>query len=138
MRTQDLTLKRARRLRQSLTGPEVGLWGHLRNRQLGGFRFRRQHPIGPYILDFYCPQARLAVEIDGSAHGHPDQIRHDARRDEWLATKGVRTLRIPSSWTKSPSAVLEIILDELRRNAPSGPPGHLPRERGRTRNGGDS
>ena len=119
MRTQDLTLKRARRLRQSLTGPEVGLWGHLRRRQLGGFRFRRQHPIGPYILDFYCAQARLAVEIDGSAHGHPDQIRHDARRDEWLAAKGIRTLRIPSSRTKSPSAVLETILDELRRNAPS-------------------
>ena len=119
MRTQTITLKRARRLRQSLTGPEVGLWGHLRRRQLGGFRFRRQHPIGPYILDFYCPEARLAVEIDGPGHDHPDQIRHDALRDEWLAAHRIRTLRIPSSWTKEPGAVLGTILDELRRNAPS-------------------
>ncbi len=119
MWTHDISLKRARRLRQSLTGPEVGLWGHLRRRQLGGYRFRRQHPIGPYILDFYCPEARLAVEIDGPAHGHPDQIRHDLRRDEWLTAKGVRTLRLPSSWTKASSAVLGMILDELRRNAPS-------------------
>ena len=119
MRTRDLTLKRARRLRQALTGPEVGLWQHLRNRQLGGFRFRRQHPLGPYILDFYCAQARLAVEIDGSGHHHPDQIRRDLRRDQWLALKGVRTLRIPSSWAKQPSSVLGAILEELQRNAPS-------------------
>ena len=102
-----------------MTGPEVGLWGHLRRRQLGGFRFRRQHPVGPYILDFYCPEARLAVEIDGSAHGHPDQIRHDATRNEWLWARGIRTLRIPSSWIKAPSGVLGTILDELRRHAPS-------------------
>jgi very-short-patch-repair endonuclease len=119
MRTQDITLKRARRLRQSLTGPEIGLWAHLRRRQLGGFRFRRQHPVGPYVLDFYCPEARLAVEIDGVAHGHPDQIRHDVTRDEWLAARGIRTLRIPSSWMKAPSGMLGTILDELRRNAPS-------------------
>jgi very-short-patch-repair endonuclease len=119
MRTQDITLKRARRMRQSLTGPEVGLWVRLRNGQLGGFRFRRQHPIGPYILDFYCPEVRLAVEIDGPVHSDPDQIRHDARRDEWLAMRGVRVLRIPSGWTKEPGAVLGNILDELRLNAPS-------------------
>ncbi len=86
-------------------------------------------PDRPYILDFYCAEARLAVEIDGEAHGHPDQIRHDARRDVWLAEKGVRTLRIPSSWTKRPSAVLDIVLDELRRNA-SPLPGPPPRQRG--------
>jgi very-short-patch-repair endonuclease len=119
MRTQDITLKRARRLRQSLTGPELGLWVRLRRSQLGGFRFRRQHPLGPYILDFYCAEARLAVEIDGLGHDHPDQIRHDARRDEWLASAGVRVLRIPSAWTKEPNAVLGLILDELRLNAPS-------------------
>jgi very-short-patch-repair endonuclease len=119
MRTQTISTKRARRMRQSLTGPEVGLWVRLRRRQLGGFRFRRQHPIGPYILDFYCPEARLAVEIDGAGHDHPDQVRHDLRRDEWLALKGIRTLRIPSSWVKSPGAVLGTILDELRRHAPS-------------------
>jgi very-short-patch-repair endonuclease len=119
MRTHTLTHKRARRLRQSLTGPEVGLWQHLRRRQLGGYRFRRQHPVGPYVLDFYCPEARLAVEIDGAAHGHPDQIWHDMRRDEWLLARGIHTLRLPSSWLKSPAAVLDNILDELRLRAPS-------------------
>jgi very-short-patch-repair endonuclease len=119
MRCDDISLERARRLRQSLTGPEVGLWVCLRRRQLGGFRFRRQHPVGPYILDFYCAEARLAVEIDGAAHAHPDQVRHDARRDEWLVARGIRTLRLPSSWTKSPGAVLGTILEELRRPAPS-------------------
>jgi very-short-patch-repair endonuclease len=58
------------------------------------------------------------LEIDGSVHGHPDQIRHDARRDEWLAERGIRTLRIPSSWTKSPAAVLGMILEELQRPSP--------------------
>jgi very-short-patch-repair endonuclease len=133
MRTQDFTLKRARRLRQALTGPEVGLWVRLRYRQLGGFRFRRQHPVGPYILDFYCAEARLAVEIDGPMHDDPDQIRRDARRDEWLAAAGIGVLHLPSSWVKDPNAVLRGIFDELQRNAPSGPLGHLPRGRGRTR-----
>jgi very-short-patch-repair endonuclease len=123
MRTQSSSLEHARRLRRCLTGPEVGLWVRLRRRQLEGFRFRRQHPLGPYILDFYCPEARLAVEIDGSVHGHPDQIRHDARRDDWLAERGIRTLRIPSSWTRNPGAVLGMILDELRSRAPSTPSG---------------
>jgi very-short-patch-repair endonuclease len=118
-RTQDISLKRARRLRRALTGPEVGLWVRLRNRQLGGFRFRRQHPIGPYILDFYCAEARLAVEIDGLAHGHPDQIAHDSRRDQWLTERGIRTFRLGASALKNPGTVLPIILDELRRNAPS-------------------
>ena len=105
----------------------------LRNRQIGGFRFRRQHPIGPYILDFYCAEARLAVEIDGGSHDHPDQIGHDMRRDEWLAGKGVRTLRLPASWTKNPGAVLQAILDELLLKAPSVAPRQLPRGRGSTR-----
>jgi very-short-patch-repair endonuclease len=60
-------------------------------------RFRRQHPVGPYVLDFYCTASRLAVEIDGAGHDLPGQMHHDSRRDAWLASRGVRTLRIAAS-----------------------------------------
>ncbi|MFN3779115.1 MAG: endonuclease domain-containing protein [Brevundimonas aurantiaca] len=90
------TRDRARQLRRSLTLPEVLLWQALRQRGLKGARFRRQHPLGPYILDFYCDAARLAVEIDGSSHEAPDQARHDARRTDWLSRRDVAVLRIPA------------------------------------------
>gem|GEM_PF-473205 len=94
LRTPTLTLKRARRLRRTMTLPEVLLWQELRGKKLQGLWFRRQHPIGPYILDFYCAQVRLAVEIDGGAH--EARTAHDARRDEWLFRRGMRVLRIPA------------------------------------------
>jgi very-short-patch-repair endonuclease len=61
---------------------------------LAGLKFRRQHPVGPYILDFYCVAARLAVEVDGMRHDEPDQIIHDRKRTAWLATRGIRVIRI--------------------------------------------
>jgi very-short-patch-repair endonuclease len=94
MPPSTLTLKRARKLRRTLTPPEARLWVALRGKALGDARFRRQHPLGPYILDFYCPALKLAVEVDGEGHGHPDQAAHDARRDEWLMGQGVKTLRV--------------------------------------------
>jgi very-short-patch-repair endonuclease len=92
--TPRVTRDRARRLRRELTLPEVALWAALRGKRLRGLRFRRQHPIGPYILDFYCDELRLAVEVDGQIHDQPDALRHDARRDEWLAAKGIRVHRV--------------------------------------------
>ena len=74
--------------------PERLLWSQLRRRQLDGLHFRRQHPVGPYILDFYCDKAKLAVEVDGYSHGVADQPARDLRRDRWLAARGVTTLRI--------------------------------------------
>ncbi|HEX7742749.1 MAG TPA: endonuclease domain-containing protein [Sphingobium sp.] len=59
-----------------------------------GLKFRRQHPVGPYVLDFYCASARLAVEVDGGFHDVADQIAHDQRRDDWLRSQGIRVLRI--------------------------------------------
>jgi very-short-patch-repair endonuclease len=79
-----------------MTLPEVVLWSAIR-RRVTGARFRRQHALGPYILDFYCPAARLAVEVDGIVHEGEGAARHDARRDAWLASKGVRVLRFPAS-----------------------------------------
>ncbi|MEI5549935.1 DUF559 domain-containing protein [Caulobacter sp. CCNWLY153] len=94
MRSPVLTLKRARRLRREMTLPETMLWQRLRGRREGGPTFRRQHPVGAYILDFYCSAARLAVEIDGAGHDTADQARHDARRDAWLASQGIEVMRI--------------------------------------------
>jgi very-short-patch-repair endonuclease len=66
----------------------------LRANRLEGIRFRRQHPIGPYILDFYCSAARLAIEIDGVGHDVANRARHDERREAWLAEQSVQVLRI--------------------------------------------
>src|SRR4051795_6949535 len=93
MRAPLLTFKRARALRRALTLPEVVLWQALRGGGVGGLRFRRQHPVGPYVLDFYCPALRLAVEVDGAAHDIPDQAGRDLRRDAWLAEQGIRVRR---------------------------------------------
>jgi very-short-patch-repair endonuclease len=93
MRAPILTFKRARALRRDMSLPEVVLWECLRGRRLNGLRFRRQHPIGPYILDFYCSSARLAVEVDGAAHDFQERARHDKRREAWLGEHGVRVLR---------------------------------------------
>lgn len=90
MRSSILTQKRAKALRRSLTRPEQTLWVLLRRNQLG-LHFRRQHALGPYILDFYCASAKLCVEVDGPVH--EERADKDARRDAWLAGQGVRTLR---------------------------------------------
>ncbi len=92
-----VTFKRARSLRAKMTLPEVLLWQALRRRRLAGLRFRRQHPIGPYILDFYCTSTRLAVEIDGSVHDSAEQIRHDERRSAWFASRNIKVVRIAAA-----------------------------------------
>ncbi|MFC3076592.1 endonuclease domain-containing protein [Phenylobacterium terrae] len=87
------TIARARALRRQLTPPEARLWAALR-RKAHGLRFRRQHPVGPFVLDFYCAPARLAVEVDGLSHIAGDRPERDERRDAWLAREGIRVLRI--------------------------------------------
>ncbi|WP_174298464.1 endonuclease domain-containing protein [Sphingomonas bacterium] len=90
------TQRLAKRLRRAMTLPEVLLWQALRPRP-AGLRFRRQHPAGRYVLDFFCPAHRLAVEVDGEAHSRGSQPRHDAARDDWLRGQGVRVLRVPAA-----------------------------------------
>ncbi|HEV2513887.1 MAG TPA: endonuclease domain-containing protein [Devosia sp.] len=96
MRGSIVTLKRAKRLRREMTLPEIILWGELRRRQLAK-HFRRQHPAGPYILDFYCSSRKLAVEVDGAAHDFVQQALHDERRDAWLNEQGIRVLRFSAA-----------------------------------------
>jgi very-short-patch-repair endonuclease len=87
------TVLKARRLRRPLTASEQALWATLRDNRLRGLKFRRQHPFGPYILDFFCVQAQLAVELDGSVHDQPDQKEYDANRTAYLESHGLRLLR---------------------------------------------
>ena len=89
------TVRHARRLRRTMTVPEVALWAVLRSRP-AGLKFRRQHPAGPFVLDFYCAAALLAIEVDGEAHDRGDRPERDQRRDAVLATHGIETLRVPA------------------------------------------
>ena len=84
MRAPKETIDNARHLRRSLSPPEARLWSRLRERAPGIPAFRRQHPRGPYVLDFYCAKARFAVEIDGWSHEIGDRPQRDFRRDAWL------------------------------------------------------
>ena len=76
-----------------MSKPEIVLWTHLKNHGVADAHFRRQHAIGPHILDFYCSALKLCVELDGITHSTPEAARHDAVRTEWLEAKGVRVVR---------------------------------------------
>ncbi|MGJ0239044.1 endonuclease domain-containing protein [Novosphingobium fluoreni] len=88
-------VRRARKQRRAMSLPEVLLWQELRKRPRG-LKFRRQHPADAYALDFYCLDARLAIEIDGQAHDFGERPSRDAMRDARLANSGIGTLRIPA------------------------------------------
>ena len=85
--------ERARELRNNMTKVERFVWSRLCRRQLAGFKFRRQVPLGPYFADFYCPSARLVVEVDGEGH---EEMR-DERKNTWLRVRGYQVLRISAS-----------------------------------------
>ena len=119
-------MQRAKALRRKLTPPEAALWLRVRKRQPDLPTFRRQHPFGPYILDFYCAQARLAVEVDGLIHTTTKKTDHDAKRDDWLTTQGITVLRVTASdiahdadeaahiiWTTALNLVLRVQPDQL-------------------------
>ena len=101
---------RRRELRTSLTPAEALLWRHLQRSKLQGRKFRRQHSVGPYILDFYCPSERLAVELDGAAHDHDAAERRDILRTTYLAASGVRVIRFENcDVVRNPEGVLASI-----------------------------
>jgi len=132
-------------LRKSISGTELRIWIRLRGRQLGGWKFRRQQPIGPYYVDFYCPAARLVIEVDGPGHDGDQPWAYDMRRQAWLEAEGYHVLRIPVEDIDEDAGdvaetLYNAILDQqelgLTRQAlrpmgppgagPSGPSGHLP------------
>ncbi len=83
----------ARALRHRETPAERLLWAALRSRRLDGLKFRRQHPVGPFVLDFYCPERKLVVELEGAVHGGPEATEQDAFRSAYLTQYGYRVLR---------------------------------------------
>ena len=95
IRSPSETVKRARKLRSEMSVPERLLWQQLRKRP-AAFKFRRQHPAGIYVLDFYCARLRLAVEVDGWAHDSATTIARDRNRSAFLQSQGIATTRIPA------------------------------------------
>jgi len=89
--------RRARELRKRATLTEEILWQRLRNRRCGGLKFRRQHPIGRYIADFYCAELKLVIELEGEVHHQPDQREYDTKRFEELELRGLKVLRLSNS-----------------------------------------
>ena len=107
-------LKKLRRqLRNDATPAECALWKHLKAGRLDNTRWRRQYSIGNYILDFYCPQYKLCIEIDGESHNNSTSDEYDATRTEFLNKQQVKVIRFENSdiWNN-----LENVLEEIKRN----------------------
>jgi very-short-patch-repair endonuclease len=100
-------------LRNALTPAEAFLWTQLKKRQLSGKKFRRQYSVGPYTLDFFCPEARLAVELDGASHFTIIGQELDAKRDLYLKEKGILVLRFEN---RDVFENLEFVLGVIRKN----------------------
>lgn len=109
-------LEAARSLRKNMTDAETLLWHCLRRKQLGGFRFRRQHPLDRYVLDFFCCEAKLAVELDGGQHNEPYTRARDDQRTAFLNNNGIQVVRF---WNhevfQNLEGVLQAIYDALRQ-----------------------
>ncbi|HEV2425483.1 MAG TPA: endonuclease domain-containing protein [Terriglobia bacterium] len=113
---------RRRQLRSSPTPAEARLWKGLRRANLEGRKFRRQHSVGPYILDFYCPECRLAVELDGQTHYDSMASEYDLRRVRYLESLNIRVLRFENRAVfDNPEGVLHQIREHLVRPESSGP-----------------
>jgi len=131
MTATDRAYKNARQFRRDLSLPEKLLWVRLRR---AAPRVRRQHPIGVYILDFYCPALKLAIEVDGAAHDMGDRPQRDEVRTAWLNEQAIDVLRIPAKDVlDDPDAVAGAIIAYCAERAgplhhpaaPDGPPPHL-------------
>ena len=125
-------LANARSLRGTQTSMESRLWRELRGRRFDGFKFRRQQPIGPYIADFCCFEAKLTIELDGGGHAHKDVAAYDRRRTEYMRSLGLRELRF---WNNDITDNLEAVLSTIEKaitgeNSPSPPVGEGRAKRG--------
>ncbi len=87
-------IKKARELRSQMTLPEILLWSKIRSKQLDGYKFRRQHPIFDYVVDFYCHELKLIIEVDGEIHFRKEQISFDENRDKILKINGYHIFRL--------------------------------------------
>src|SRR5581483_7191237 len=99
-------------LRNSSTAAEAVLWTYLKNRKLRGKKFRRQSSVGPYIVDFYCPECRLAIELDGAPHFAPNVDGYDQKRTEYLESAGLRVIRFENQDVRDN---IELVLEVIRQ-----------------------
>ena len=106
------TFQKAKELRQNLTKAERVIWEFLRKKETLGYRFRRQHPLGIYILDFYNHKLKLCIEIDGSYHNQREQQGKDAEREEYLKYNGINTVRFTNNQVLNHT---QDVIDNLRR-----------------------
>jgi very-short-patch-repair endonuclease len=98
-----------------MTDAEIKLWAVIRMKQLEGFQFYRQRIIGSYIIDFYCPKAKLVIEVDGSQHYESEQIEEDRKRDDYLKIRGFKVLRFNDNEVLTNiEGVLENILENIQ------------------------
>ncbi|WP_225204948.1 endonuclease domain-containing protein [Novosphingobium huizhouense] len=130
---QTGTISKARRQRRQMSLPEVLLWRFLKARP-DGIKFRRQHPSGPYVLDFYCSDARVAIEVDGRSHDMGDRPRRDASRDAYFAAEGIETLRIPAANIlddpeRAAASIVAFARSRLPLHHPAAPGGPPPRDK---------
>ena len=114
----------SRQLRNNMTDAEKHLWAKIRMKQLKGYQFYRQKPIGDYIVDFFCPKEKLVVEIDGSQHLSDETVEYDRIRDEYLSSLGLMVLRFTNTDVlKHVEGVVERIEQEMSlREIPLSPP----------------
>ena len=120
MRTTAVIQERAKELRRQQTRAEARLWRHLRSKQLYGLKFRRQHPVGRFIVDFYCAAHNLIVELDGDSH--VDQQTYDLARTQWLEERGRRVIRFTNSQVyQQLPAVLEAIAEACGKGETAAP-----------------
>jgi len=110
LRNNPQLKQRRRELRSNQTDAEKVFWSQVRNRQLNGMRFLRQYSFGPYILDFYCPLIKLAVELDGGQHNKRDNREYDSFRSEYLKAHGIEVIRF---WDNEVLLDIQGILNKL-------------------------
>ena len=119
------SVERARKLRREMSYPEVLLWQRLRG-SAGGSKFRRQHPIGSdYVADFYCPAAKLVIEVDGQIHAY--SVERDSTRDDYLLALGLRVVRVPAAEVlrnadEAAAAIVSLAATPLHQPAAGPPP----------------
>jgi very-short-patch-repair endonuclease len=106
----DEVKERCRDFRQEPTEAERKLWAYIKNRQLCGIKFRRQHPLDRYILDFYCEDAKLCIELDGSEHLDPEQAQYDMERTQYLHDHSIRVIRF---WNSDVLTNINLVLDAI-------------------------
>ena len=124
----SVTHIRAKAMRRRMTPPEARLWTRLRAHRLQGYQFRRHPPIGPSVLDFYCPAAKLAIEVDGSSHDQPARAAKDRQRTGWLNHfHRIRVIRIAATDVRDEldgvlAFIVRLVRERVQASAPPPPP----------------